>query len=364
VYAERVNLEKQGLVLLQKILKPALAHSSKNMVKKIVNHAGSKVARSNKFCADRLPLRMTVKKQLGCQKQLYLTEWNVRTLIDRATSNRPERQTASITKELSRYRVDIAALSETCLASYGSLVDGQYTFFWSGKSKEERRDSGVGFSIRNTIMHLLKEDPSPVSDRIMSMRLPLKKNAYATIVSVYAPTMTNSEDTKEAFYSQLRNVLSKICKKDKLILAEDFNARVGCDQDNWEGVIDKHDTGKCNSNGELLLALCSEYELVITNTVFKHKEHHKVIWMHPRSKHWHLLDYVITRKKNQNGIKHTKVMRGTDCGTDYQMVGSCVGFSVRKTHNRKKVKPLSNLDTRKSKEKKHRLNWSKKWTEH
>jgi len=184
VYAEKIHLEKQGLVLLQKSWKTALAHSSKNMVKKIVNHAGSNVAHSNKVRAGHLPLRMTVKRQLGHQKQLYLAEWNVRTLIDRATSNRSERQTALIAKELSRYRVDIAALSETRLASYDSLVDGQYTFFWSGKNKEERRDSGVGFAIRNTIMHLLKEDPSPVSDRIITMSLPLKKNAYATIVSV------------------------------------------------------------------------------------------------------------------------------------------------------------------------------------
>jgi len=31
------------------------------MVKKIVNHAGSNVAQSNKVRADHLPLRMTVK---------------------------------------------------------------------------------------------------------------------------------------------------------------------------------------------------------------------------------------------------------------------------------------------------------------
>jgi len=199
-------------------------------------------------------------------------------------------------------------------------------------------------------MHLLKEDPSPVSDRIMTMRLPLKKNAFATIVSVYAPTMTNSEETKEAFNSQLRNVLSKICRKDKLILTlGDFNARVGCEQDNWEGVIGKHGTRKCNSNRELLQALCSEYGLVITKTVFKHDEHHIVTWMHSRSKHWHLLAYVITRKKDQNDIKDTRVMRGADCGTDHQMVRSRVAFSVRKTHNRTKAKPLSNLNTSKIK---------------
>ena len=115
--------------------------------------------------------------------------------------------------------------------------------------------------------------------------------------------MTNPEEIKEGFYGQLREVLSKVPRKDKLILAGDFNARVGCKQDKWDRVIGSHGTGKCNSNGEMLLALCSEFGLVITNTVFMHKKHHKVTWMHPRSRDWHLLDYVITRKDDQNDVK-------------------------------------------------------------
>ena len=63
----------------------------------------------------------------------------------------------------------------------------------------------------------------------MTMRLPLERNAYATIISVYAPTMTNPEENKKDFYSQLREVHSHVPRKDKLILTSDFNARVGCE---------------------------------------------------------------------------------------------------------------------------------------
>ena len=62
---------------------------------------------------------------------------NVRTLIDRAGSDRPQRRTALDGRELDRYKVEIAALSETRLAEEGLLkeVDAGYTFFWSGRKK-------------------------------------------------------------------------------------------------------------------------------------------------------------------------------------------------------------------------------------
>ena len=155
---------------------------------------------------------------------------------------------------------------------------------------------------------------------------------YATIVSVYAPTKTDPEENKEEFYSQLRDVFSKVPAKDKLILTGDFNARVGRDSDKWLGVLGPHRIGNSNSNGEQLLDLCSENGLVITNTLFKHKEQYKTTWMHPRSKHWHLLDYVITKRKDLNDVLNTRVMRGADCSTDHQMLRSTIAFSIRKKH--------------------------------
>jgi len=44
-------------------------------------------------------------------------------------------------------------------------------------------------------------------------------------------------------------------------------------------VLGKHGIGKRNSNGELLLALYSEFELIVTNTMFKQKDKHKTAWI-------------------------------------------------------------------------------------
>ena len=67
-------------------------------------------------------------------KKFLVGAWNVRTLLDRDNTARPERRTALIAKELSRYRIDIAALSKTRLADEGILKeDGScYTFFFFG----------------------------------------------------------------------------------------------------------------------------------------------------------------------------------------------------------------------------------------
>ena len=57
--------------------------------------------------------------------------------------------------------------------------------------EQAKRIARVGFAIRNSIAQQLEQDPIPVIDWIIAMRLPLQRNVYATIISVYAPTMTN-----------------------------------------------------------------------------------------------------------------------------------------------------------------------------
>ena len=176
--------------------------------------------------------------------------------------------------ELATYNIDIAVLCETRFSESCSLDDLEYSFFWSGKPKGERREAEVGFAIKKDFVTKLTEMPRPVSDRIMTMTT-LSKDNFATIISVYAPTMTNPHETKEAFYNQLASVLCGTPRTDTLLLIGDFNARIGREHDKWPLVKGKNGIGKCNSNGELLLALCFEFELLVTNNMFKQKDERK-----------------------------------------------------------------------------------------
>lgn len=80
--------------------------------------------------------------------------WNVRTLLNRAGSNRSDRRTAHIAYELARYNVQIAALGETRLAEEGQLTETSagYTFYWIGRGQDQRRVEGVGFAIKSNLV--------------------------------------------------------------------------------------------------------------------------------------------------------------------------------------------------------------------
>ena len=168
--------------------------------------------------------------------------------------------------ELAKYNIDIAVLSETRCYASGRLNDLEYTFYWSGKPNVEKREAGVGFAIKRDIVAKLTNMPHPVSDRIMTMRILLAKDRNVTIVSAYAATMANPEENKETFSSQLKGTLRNISSTDKLLLIGDFNARIGRANDKWPSALDKYGIGKCNSNGELLLALCTEFDLIVSSS--------------------------------------------------------------------------------------------------
>ena len=173
--------------------------------------------------------------------------------------------------------------------------------------------------IKFQIMQKLENLPKGISHQLMTLQLSFGHKC-ATVISTYTSNMTNLEEVKNRFYDELDTVIKAVRKSDKLLLLSNFNARVGSDHHPWNRVIGSQGVGKCNSNGLLLLQLCSTYNLVITNTLFHLLTCNKTSWMHPRSKHWHLIDYVITRKKDAKDIRVTKAMCGVDCWTDHRLI--------------------------------------------
>nr|VZH99574.1 unnamed protein product [Spirometra erinaceieuropaei] len=266
---------------------------------------------------------------------------------DNPRSNRPERRTALVARELARYKVDIAALSETRFSEQGQLEDvgAGYTFFWSGRPRAERRDAGVAFAIQNDIVGRLPCLPQSINDRLMSLRLPLRGgDKFATIISAYAPTMTKPDAVRDKFYEDLHALLATVSKADKLIVRGDFNARVGTDHTAWRGVLGPHGLRGSNDNGLLLLRTCAEHRLILTNTFFCLPEREKATWRHPRSRQWHLLDYVLVRMRDQRDVLVTKAIAGADGWTDNRLVISKMRIRLQPRRRPQGKRPQGKLN--------------------
>jgi len=92
-----------------------------------------------------------------------------------------------------------------------------------------------------------------------------------SIISTYAPTCDATETTKDDFYSEseLQQLSSSVAASDYLIVAGDFNARVGPSYQTTRQILGKFGQGHRCENGQRFVN-----HLVITNTVFQHKPSH------------------------------------------------------------------------------------------
>ena len=280
---------------------------------------------------------------------LIASSWNVRTLVE--SKRTPIRPTAIVSRELERYGIDIAALSETRILGDSVIkeVSGGYTFFLKGRPDGDKHYHGVGFAIRTSLVkHLEGKFPVGINERLMTMCLPLKGNTLH-IISAYAPTLPQSEESKDSFYATLNDAINTVPSSHKLLLLGDFNARVGTDHESWESILGRHGVGNENSNGTRLLSLCSQNQLCITNTFFQQANRYKTTWMHPRSKQWHMIDYVITRHRDIKDVFHTRAMSGSSTWSDHRLVRSKLAFKVKAPQRRQRLKPRRKPDLSKLK---------------
>uniref|UniRef100_A0A2C9M4D3 Endonuclease/exonuclease/phosphatase domain-containing protein n=1 Tax=Biomphalaria glabrata TaxID=6526 RepID=A0A2C9M4D3_BIOGL len=143
---------------------------------------------------------------------------NVRTLQTGLNENLPDiedaRKSAIINDELSRLKVDIAALQETRLADSGLIKEKDYTFFWQGKAESEVREHGVGFAVKNTLLNTVDLKCNG-SERLLSLRLNTSIG-HVTLISAYAPTMNSTTEAKDMFYDNLSSALSEIPTMNRL----------------------------------------------------------------------------------------------------------------------------------------------------
>jgi exonuclease III len=248
---------------------------------------------------------------------------------------------------LSKYRVDICGLSEVRWAGSGRVKVAGYDVFYSGSEKGGMY--GVGVAIRSNLAESVTAW-EPVNDRLMWMRFNAK-NVPTTIVSVYAPTEVADSNAKDDFYRDLDRILKDVPSRDFLIVLGDFNARVGCDDKTWRGVVGKHGVYKeSNDNGRRLVDICAFHDMCVTGTLFQHKDIHKYTRYQWGSNVGTQIDHVVVRRCWRSSVCDTRVYRGADfCNSDHRLVVS--EMRVRLSNAKKPKQELVDVDRLKSQEK-------------
>ena len=83
--------------------------------------------------------------------------------------------------------------------------------FLSGETQPEAAVRGWIYH-QNINCEKLDAIPKGISDRQMVLRLKLANERHATMTSAYVPTMTTSNDVKEAFYEDLGKVVRSVLR--------------------------------------------------------------------------------------------------------------------------------------------------------
>jgi endonuclease/exonuclease/phosphatase family metal-dependent hydrolase len=77
---------------------------------------------------------------------------------------------------------------------------------------------------------------------------------------------------------------------------------------------------KCTENGETLIDLSEENDLVIGETLFQHKTIHKLTWTSPNGRTKSEFDHVIINRKWRRTLQDVRVMQSADVGSDHNLV--------------------------------------------
>ena len=147
---------------------------------------------------------------------------------------------------------------------------------------------------------------------------------------------------KDQFYEALSETVERTNRHDILVITGDFNSKVGNNPEPYHQVMGRHGAGERNTNGEKLCEFCDTNELVITGTIFPHKNIHKLTWVSPDGQTRNQIDHTLVNKKFRSSIRDTRVYRGADIGSDHYLVKTTIKLKLKKAPRREEQRTRYN----------------------
>jgi endonuclease/exonuclease/phosphatase family metal-dependent hydrolase len=127
--------------------------------------------------------------------------------------------------------------------------------------------------------------------------------------------------------------MDKIPKKDNIILAGDFNGKVGIQP--IPECIGKNVEQITNHTGRALRDFCAFNKLKITNLFYRQKDIHKFTWEERGTRS--IMDYIIVNVRLKRNIERHKSFRGSKIDSDHKLVERKFKFLKQAKHNYNKT---------------------------
>ena len=259
---------------------------------------------------------------------LYGKMINLGTLNIRSTIRAGIREETE--KWMTDNHIDILFIQETKQAHTTKEARGQFTWYFSGKNKNENDNSrpiGVGMVIKNSLNELI-EQLEAVTDKLMTCTFNFQPKL--TCINVYMLHAQHTEEDKEAQYEELQKIIERTNNNHPIIILGDFNARIQCRNNqnaNETQVIGPHTFDKDNVdidnrseqvkwNRQILIDFCLEKHYIVANTWFQKQNHKLATFMEigTRREHnikrgnWEQIDFILIQHRWRNAIR--------DCESD------------------------------------------------
>ncbi|GBP61369.1 hypothetical protein EVAR_50851_1 [Eumeta japonica] len=96
--------------------------------------------------------------------------------------------------------------------------------------------------------------------------------------SVCAPYIFKSLFEREEIQADVRDILMKCERNERIVMLDDFNSWVNVQQDGYEKVVDKLRDERVNENDNYLLLLCQEFNIFpLQVTTFRLTSHRRAL---------------------------------------------------------------------------------------
>lgn len=79
----------------------------------------------------------------------------------------------------------------------------------------------------------------------------------------------------------------------------------------------------------------------------QHKNKHKGTWMHPKSKSWHIIDFIIVRSRDHQDLFDVKVMRSIEWWADHRHLKASFNTKIKVTSKHLVTRPPKRINVNK-----------------